>query len=117
MNLDNRRDALGEVIHQLNDAKFAGSLVHAYGEDTDFLRRTILEREIRLPVTILQQIGKETEYTKEYSVNFKTLHPLGKVAVVLPSNGVNMLIAKAVASSFLAGNETIIKLPRKLKRS
>jgi acyl-CoA reductase-like NAD-dependent aldehyde dehydrogenase len=45
------------------------------------------------------------------------MKPIGKVAVLLPGNGINMLVAKAVCSSFLAGNKTLVKLPRKLKHS
>lgn len=117
MNFKQRREALIRTSINLEDEKFHQHLIRAYGADTGFLRKDIKIREVITPVAILNAIGKETDATRAYGVDMEQLRSLGKVAVLLPSNGINLCLAKSVGASFLAGNETIIKLPRKLHSS
>ena len=112
--LNDKKEALLGFAKQLNDELFKDELATAYMQDTGFLRKNIIKREIDIPLYLINNIVRCIEL--EYDV-FDNVKPKGEVAVLLPSNGVNMMIAKAVCASFLAGNETIVKLPRKLKNS
>jgi acyl-CoA reductase-like NAD-dependent aldehyde dehydrogenase len=117
ISFEERRQALHNLSLHLQDETFASNLVAAYMKDTGFLRKNVIEREIVQPVALLDQIGRKSLFADEYALDFSAIQPLGKVAVLLPFNGVNIMLAKAVGSSFLAGNKTIVKLPRKLKHA
>jgi acyl-CoA reductase-like NAD-dependent aldehyde dehydrogenase len=112
--LNDKREALLSFAKQLRDKSFQEHLITAYMQDTGFLRKNIIKREIEVPLNLINMMLNYID------VNYDKLNratPKGKVAILLPSNGINMMIAKAVCASFLAGNETIVKLPRKLKHS
>jgi acyl-CoA reductase-like NAD-dependent aldehyde dehydrogenase len=117
MNFKQRQQALVQTAINLANEEFQQKLISAYSQDTGFLKKNVKIREVTTPIAILNEIGKETNLTKAYGVNLQQLQSLGKVAVLLPRNGVNLCLAKSVGASFLVGNETIIKLPRKLNQS
>ena len=117
MNFEQRKLALVKTAINLGDEQFHQKLISAYSQDTGFLKKNVKLREVTTPIAILNEIGRETHLTKAYGIDLQQLQSLGKVAVLLPRNGVNLCLAKSVGASFLAGNETIIKLPRKLNQS
>src|SRR5215469_5827762 len=117
MDLEKRRKALMELVGELGEESFSKKLVEAYMKDTWFLRKDIHFREIHTPIRILEDIGRRSVYTEHFEVDPECLQPLGKVAVLLPKNSINLSISKAVASSFLAGNQTLVKFPGKLTHS
>jgi acyl-CoA reductase-like NAD-dependent aldehyde dehydrogenase len=117
MNFEKRKDTLKKMASYLREERFANKLISAYMKDTGFLRNDIYAREIEFPLFLMDNIGEETEYTRNFGLEFDSIRPLGKVVVILPKNGINLLISKAVCSSFLGGNETYVKLPGKLVNS
>lgn len=117
MDFEYRKRALAHLSDQLKEETFSHQLVQAYMKDTWFLKRNVVDREIKAPVALLAQTGIDTEYTAKYGIDPDNLRPIGKIAVLLPFNGINIMASKAIASSFYAGNKTIVKLPRKLKHA
>ena len=117
MNFEKRKAALSRMICYLKEDRFANQLIDAYMKDTGFLRRDIYAREIEFPLFLLNYISQESQYTRDFGLDFESVRPLGKVLVVLPKNGINLMLTKAVCSSFLAGNETYVKLPNTLVNS
>src|ERR1700712_579322 len=104
MDFEGRRIALAQFADQLRDNSFAEKLVAAYMKDTSYLRKDVVGREIDAPIALLKQAGIDTAYTLSYDIDIASVGPIGKVAVLLPYNGINILVAKAICTSFLIGN-------------
>src|SRR5580658_9250565 len=117
MNFESRNQALAEMARQLGEDSFSAGLVDAYMKDTHFLKKDIYYREVFSPAKLLRDVGRETVYSKSFNIDFDALRPLGKVAVLLPKNSINLSVCKAVSASFLAGNKTLVRLPGKLTNS
>ncbi len=98
------------LAEQFCSQTFCENLVQAYIEDTGFLRADVIKREILAPAQLLAlpdwqhpRLGSRTS--------------LGKVAVMVPKNGIGLILAKAIVSSYIMGNQTIVRLPRQLTRT
>jgi acyl-CoA reductase-like NAD-dependent aldehyde dehydrogenase len=103
-----RRQNLLRVAEKLLDPTFRERLIEAYIADTAFLRADVIKREIITPAKLLSlpcPWGPELELR----------NPLGKVAVMVPKNSLGLTLAKAIASSYLTGNRTVVRLPSQLK--
>lgn len=114
-NYNKNKQDLEKLAQHVKDPLFSEKLIQAYMKDTGFARKSITEREISAPVRIIDSFGRENKFIKNFSVINRK--PIGKVAILLPVNGINILVAKAVGASYLIGNETIVKFPRRLKNS
>ena len=101
----------------LKDPGFSTKLIAAYLKDTGFLRKDIVKRELEAPAFLMENICEESEVRRNYGIDPDTLRPMGKVVVFLPKNGINLIVSKAICSSYLAGNETFGKLPTRLLNS
>jgi acyl-CoA reductase-like NAD-dependent aldehyde dehydrogenase len=109
-NFEMRATHLKRLAARFGSAEFQEALIEAYVKDTAFLRTDVIKREILTPARLLalpRQIGLGLESRKA----------LGKVAVMVPKNSLGLTLAKAIASSYLMGNETIVRLPSQLKRT
>jgi acyl-CoA reductase-like NAD-dependent aldehyde dehydrogenase len=98
-----------------NDNSFKESFIGAYLEDTAFLRSNIYEREILAPQGLINTLISEATGLGNH--NIMSRRPLGKVAILLPKNGIGITAAKSLASSFLMGNANVVKLPSQLRHS
>jgi succinate-semialdehyde dehydrogenase/glutarate-semialdehyde dehydrogenase len=94
----------------LSEAPLRERVIEAYMADTAFLRRDVVQREISTPSRLCSLPLLGARPVREGA-------PLGKVAVVVPKNSLGLTIAKAVVGSYLAGNETIVRLPGQLART
>lgn len=104
-----KRIIITDLINRLRDKDFSETLVNSYFKDTGYLLKDIKKREIEIPQQMLSL------YLKNDRGDALLEHPRGKkVAILLPRNGINIVVAKAVMASCLSGNYSIIKLPRKL---
>ncbi|NLR68493.1 aldehyde dehydrogenase family protein [Chitinophaga varians] len=116
MDFYKRRNALLRMQEMLEDQALQRGLVAAYMRDTGYTYRNIRDREITIPLNML----KYWESAAVESLLFQA-DPVeadgNKIAIVLPSNGINILIVKTVASAFMSGREVVLKLPRKLQHA
>lgn len=115
--IERRIRALSRLADQLQEDVFSGKLVNALMKDTGYLKKNICEREIYATASLLDQVGVDNSYTREYNIDWESIRPLGKVAVLFRDGDLHTVLSKAICSSFLAGNQTIIKLPATLKHS
>ena len=91
----------------LESPPFAAAFVDAYIRDTCFTCREVWAREIDTPARLLRlQAAQAAGITDRL--------PVGQVAVMMPKNSLGLTLAKAVASAYLAGNTTVVYLPRQL---
>jgi len=105
-----RINKLELLADYLKNEIFVESFSKAYFKDTAFLIKDIISREINTPYELLK-----TERDNIGSIQDRK--PLGTVSVLMPKNSLGLTLAKAVASSFLAGNKTLIYFPSALKHS
>lgn len=92
------------------DADFGRALVDSYVSDTFFVRKDVVKRELTTPALLLKMERPDLELLGNRA-------PLGTVAVMMPKNSLALTLAKAIASSYLAGNKTIVYFPAQLKNS
>lgn len=109
-NFEERRNDIKKLANHIESSYFIQEFVNAYIEDTQFIKRNVIKREIETPAALLNLIHN----TVQYETN--TL-PLGKVAILVPKNSLGLTLAKAIASSYLMGNHTIVYLPSQLQRT
>ncbi len=94
----------------LESPPFAAAFVDAYIRDTGFTWREVWAREIATPARLLRLQAEQT-------AGETGRLPVGQVAVMMPKNSLGLTLAKAVASAYLAGNTTVVYLPRQLTAS
>jgi hypothetical protein len=105
---------LTQLAEKMADSRWSSRLIEAYQEDTYFLTNDIIKREIESPKRILKSYSQENPYFKQFFQEKYNRTPLGEVAVVLPKNGLGLVLVKAIVSSYLAGNDTKVRIPRDL---
>jgi acyl-CoA reductase-like NAD-dependent aldehyde dehydrogenase len=114
---DERIQDLKAFAHGHSDSFFKDRFLKAYLSDTAFTRSNIYHREIIAPQSLVNLLTEVPLLYTADGLNIRARQPIGKVAVLLPKNGIGITAAKALASSFLMGNETIVKIPSQLSAS
>ncbi|MFM1877357.1 MAG: hypothetical protein RLZZ241_223 [Bacteroidota bacterium] len=109
--LISRINQLQRLANGILEERFKENFLNAYIEDTSFLTKNILGREIEVPSKLLRQ--SRLEDLNQLQSRF----PIGTVAVLVPKNSIGLTVAKAIASSFLMGNRTLIYFPASLKNT
>ena len=92
-------------------------IIATYMEATGFTYQNLMNREIIEPATILKTLGEPNDFIDWEIGDMSDRKPLGKVAILLPKNGVGITFAKAAAAAYLMGNDTIVKFPRQLAKT
>jgi succinate-semialdehyde dehydrogenase/glutarate-semialdehyde dehydrogenase len=108
--LETRAERLRDLAEGLGDPAFQREFVAAYIEDTGFLAADVLKREIWTPIRLLGLLARDWAGLAARSA-------LGRVSVVVPKNSLALTLAKAIGSSYLLGNETLVRMPRQLART
>lgn len=93
------------------------NIISSYMNTTGFTHTNLMNREILEPAAILKNLGAPNEFIDWELEDMTERKPLGKVAVLLPKNGIGITFAKAAAAAYLMGNNTIIKFPRQLAKT
>src|ERR1044072_4757222 len=102
-------EVLFRFADKLQDRKLSEKLIKVFVNNSGLVKN-VYEREIATPVSLLKQISRHKD-ALHYTANTGLIKPYGKVAVLLPEHDTNIALVKAICSSFLAGNKTIVKLP------
>jgi succinate-semialdehyde dehydrogenase/glutarate-semialdehyde dehydrogenase len=97
--------------HMERDA-FRAPFLEAYVRDTLFTNQDVRRRELETPVAMLRMDRPEEE-----TALLSGRKPLGRVVVFVPKNSLALTLVKAIAGSFLMGNETWVYFPRQLART
>ncbi len=105
-----RLKAVRSLADQLESSSFIERFVEAYILDTAYVRKDVLSREIKATAALLRMRRSDVQASAERI-------PMGKVVVFMPKNSLGFTLAKAVVSSYLMGNQTIVYFPAQLKRS
>jgi acyl-CoA reductase-like NAD-dependent aldehyde dehydrogenase len=105
-----RKARLEELADYLLTDEFSSKFLDAYIRDTAFVKKNVIKRELHSPSALLR-IKREEESLLDDRL------PLGGVAVMIPKNSIGLTLAKAIASSFLMGNQTLIYFPSQLKET
>lgn len=111
---ETRLDSLLAFSEAHNDPTFSTAFAESYLEDTAFAYSNIVSREISAPQELIRTLAFGTS-NSALQIHGRT--PVGRVAILLPKNGIGITAAKSVASSYLMGNDTIVKIPSQLQRS
>jgi len=101
VNYGAKKHALAAFAKQLLKPENQEAIIAAYMADTSFTRKNILQKEVNLPATILQDFGKENNFTQAFNINPLERQPIGTVAILWPKNGVGQVANKSVFCSFL----------------
>lgn len=104
------RTRLLALADALESPPFVAAFVAAYIQDTGFTWRDVMAREIHTAAHLLRLLVPQSQAESGRL-------PVGKVAVMAPKNSLGLTVAKAVASAYLAGNTTVVYLPRLLTHS
>jgi len=105
-----RNENLHQLAQKLKSENFTSRFVPAYIHDTAFTHKAVFGREIEVPSKLLTLDRSEENLLKDR-------FPLGKIAVLIPKNSIGLTLAKAIASSYQMGNETIVYFPSSLKET
>jgi acyl-CoA reductase-like NAD-dependent aldehyde dehydrogenase len=105
-----RKSRLHALADYFTEPSFRDAFVQAYINDTAFTRKDVLKREISSTAALLR-------LPREEEAQLQNRMPLGNVAVFVPKNSLGLTLAKAIASSYLAGNKTLVYFPKQLKES
>lgn len=105
-----RNNQLQKLADYMLSDEFSEGFCDAYISDTAFVKKDVYKREILTPASLLKLIREQENYPLQRK-------PLGKVAVLIPKNSLGLTLAKAIASSYLMGNHTIIYFPGQLKET
>ena len=103
-----RKDQLLKLADHFLSETFSKSFCDAYVADTAFVRNDVYKREILTPAALLKIPREDESFLQDRK-------PLGTVVVMIPKNSLGLTLAKAIASSYLMGNKTIIYFPGQLK--
>lgn len=109
-NKNQRKEKLYELAQNISNHKFVDLFVENYVLETSFSRKDIINREIIVPAKLLNLIDINSE-------DYINRCPLGKVAVLIPKNSIGLTVVKAIASSYLMGNKTIVYFPSSIKKT
>jgi acyl-CoA reductase-like NAD-dependent aldehyde dehydrogenase len=101
----------------LRDERKMARFIDAYIEDTAFVRTDVYQRELIAPAAVLESTGQPNPFVEPFGVRIEARAPVGKVAVLLPKNGLGLTMCKSIAAAYLMGNDTIVHLPRQLSTS
>lgn len=107
-----RRYHLAVLADRMERDDFRIPFLEAYVQDTGFTCRDVRQRELETPVRMLRMDRPEAE-TRPLAGR----RPLGRVVVFVPRNSLALTLVKAIAASFLMGNDTWVYLPRQLVRT
>lgn len=109
-NKNQRVEKLQELAQKISDHKFVDLFVETYVSETSFARKDVINREVIVPSKLLNLIDADSE-------DLLNRCPIGKVAVLIPKNSIGLTVVKAIASSYLMGNKTIVYFPSSIKRT
>ena len=105
-----RQAKLQKLADHLLTEEFSSKFTDAYIKDTAFVKKNVIKRELLTPSALL---GLKREEDPMLAGRLR----LGEVAVMIPKNSVGLTLAKAIASSYLMGNKTLIYFPSQLKET
>lgn len=106
-----RLENLRKLASSLRKPAFRQQFIGAYVADTAFLTKHVGIREIDVPYRLLMARSLE-----QWS-SMSNRKPLGGVAVLVPKNSIGLTLAKAIASSYVMGNRTLVYFPVSLKQT
>lgn len=115
MNFIERIELLRAFAESYDDKRFNNTFIEAYLKETAFTYQDIVRREVEVPQKLIRLFVSMAE--GKHAKEWEERHSLGSVAILLPKNGIGLTAAKSLSSSFLVGNQTIVKLPSQLAES
>jgi len=109
-----RKRCLRRLAEDLGHPETQRALVDAYVHDTAFVRANVVKREIWTPRKLLSLPCWDEPWLERLASEQVIA---GRVAVLIPKNSLGLTLGKAIASSFVMGHETIVRMPQALRRT